>query len=130
MWLPAVEGTAVVQNRSFDPSGTPAGGLSVSPAARALSAASAAASACSGVSTRKALGALALVMRAEKASATSRAENAPSRTPSRMAAIPRSVRSVIAVLLQKQEIGRAHVCTPVTNAHLVCRLLLEKKKHI
>src|SRR3546814_3165093 len=27
-------------------------------------------------------------------------------------------------------IGRAHVCTPVTNAHLVCRLLLEKKnKH-
>src|SRR3546814_9546142 len=27
------------------------------------------------------------------------------------------------------EIGRAHVCTPVTNAHLVCRLLLAKKKH-
>src|SRR3546814_5104405 len=26
------------------------------------------------------------------------------------------------------EIGRAHVCTPVTNAHLVCRLLLAKKK--
>src|SRR3546814_3317520 len=25
------------------------------------------------------------------------------------------------------EIGRAHVCTPVTNAHLVCRLLLEKQ---
>src|SRR3546814_6217355 len=25
------------------------------------------------------------------------------------------------------EIGRAHVCTPVTNANLVCRLLLEKK---
>src|SRR3546814_4359599 len=25
------------------------------------------------------------------------------------------------------EIGRAHVCTPVTNAHLVCRLLPEKK---
>src|SRR3546814_9962846 len=25
-------------------------------------------------------------------------------------------------------IGRAHVCTPVTNAHLVCPLLLEKKK--
>src|SRR3546814_5951211 len=24
------------------------------------------------------------------------------------------------------EIGRAHVCTPVTNAHLVCRLLLDK----
>src|SRR3546814_2094363 len=26
------------------------------------------------------------------------------------------------------EIGRAHVCTPVTNAHLVCHLLLEKQK--
>src|SRR3546814_13882173 len=26
------------------------------------------------------------------------------------------------------EIGRAHVSTPVTNAPLVCRLLLEKKK--
>src|SRR3546814_10816854 len=26
------------------------------------------------------------------------------------------------------KIGRAHVGTPVTNAHLVCRLLLEKKK--
>src|SRR3546814_6765759 len=29
-----------------------------------------------------------------------------------------------------RQIGRAHVCTPVTNAHLVCRLLLEKKKII
>src|SRR3546814_4858908 len=27
----------------------------------------------------------------------------------------------------QEQIGRAHVCTPVTNAHLVCRLLLEKK---
>src|SRR3546814_1816413 len=27
------------------------------------------------------------------------------------------------------EIGSAQVCTPVTNAHLVCRLLLEKKKY-
>src|SRR3546814_9463139 len=25
----------------------------------------------------------------------------------------------------KLELGREHVCTPVTNAHLVCRLLLE-----
>src|SRR3546814_3365590 len=25
------------------------------------------------------------------------------------------------------KIGRAHVCTPVTNAHIVCRLLLEKE---
>src|SRR3546814_4493237 len=31
------------------------------------------------------------------------------------------------VLTKAQEIGRAHVCTPVTNAHLVCSLLLEKK---
>src|SRR3546814_3374351 len=29
--------------------------------------------------------------------------------------------------LTLEQIGRAHVCTPVTNAHLVCRLLLEKK---
>src|SRR3546814_6354229 len=28
------------------------------------------------------------------------------------------------------EIGRAHVCTPVTTAHLVCRLLLEKKNKL
>src|SRR3546814_9231576 len=28
------------------------------------------------------------------------------------------------------EIGRAPVCTQVTTAHLVCRLLLEKKNHI
>src|SRR3546814_9010276 len=27
------------------------------------------------------------------------------------------------------QIGRAHVCTPVTNATLVCRFLLETKKH-
>src|SRR3546814_5248660 len=27
------------------------------------------------------------------------------------------------------QIGRAHVLTPVTNAHLVCRLLLETKKN-
>src|SRR3546814_6391461 len=26
------------------------------------------------------------------------------------------------------QIGRAHVCTPVTNAHHVCRPLLDKKK--
>src|SRR3546814_4860191 len=33
-------------------------------------------------------------------------------------------------LYDVDKIGRAHVCTPVTNAHLVCRILLEnKKKH-
>src|SRR3546814_8328172 len=31
------------------------------------------------------------------------------------------------LFLARIEIGRAHVWTPVTNAHLVCRLLLEKK---
>src|SRR3546814_6913858 len=30
--------------------------------------------------------------------------------------------------IARDQIGRAHVCTPVTNAHLVCRLLLDKKK--
>src|SRR3546814_8881988 len=30
--------------------------------------------------------------------------------------------------LSHPQIGRAHVRTPVTNAHLVCRLLLEKKQ--
>src|SRR3546814_10794262 len=29
--------------------------------------------------------------------------------------------------MRSEEIGRTHVCTPVTNEHLVCRLLLEKK---
>src|SRR3546814_2952804 len=33
----------------------------------------------------------------------------------------------IATLDQRDQIGGAHVCTPATNAHLVCRLLLEKK---
>src|SRR3546814_10602741 len=32
--------------------------------------------------------------------------------------------------LSESQIGRAHVCTPVTNAPLVCRLLLEKKNNI
>src|SRR3546814_8308524 len=36
--------------------------------------------------------------------------------------------SSVAYHQRTRKIGRAHVCTPVTNAHLVCRLLLEKKK--
>src|SRR3546814_1528746 len=32
------------------------------------------------------------------------------------------------VAVAAEEIGRAHVCTPVNNAHLVCRLLLENKQ--
>src|SRR3546814_139966 len=31
---------------------------------------------------------------------------------------------------QDRQIGRAHVWTPVTNAHIVCRLLLESKKYM
>src|SRR3546814_7582174 len=31
-------------------------------------------------------------------------------------------------MMSTPKIGRAHVCTPVTNAHIVCRLLIEKKK--
>src|SRR3546814_2449761 len=30
------------------------------------------------------------------------------------------------IAAQVTEIGRAHVCTPVTNAHLVCPILLEQ----
>src|SRR3546814_10787162 len=37
---------------------------------------------------------------------------------------PSIIRDIVAPI----ELGRAHVCTPVTNAHLVCRLLLAKKK--
>src|SRR3546814_1989098 len=33
----------------------------------------------------------------------------------------------LAAELARLKIGRAHVLTPVTNAHLVCRLLLEKQ---
>src|SRR3546814_4505709 len=48
---------------------------------------------------------------------------------------PASGREVVVTSLALQvygirlnEIGRAHVCTPVTNAHLVCRHLLQKKE--
>src|SRR3546814_9581574 len=46
-------------------------------------------------------------------------------TPAFNATHPDVVRDI---LQRFAEIGRAHVLTPVTNAHLVCRLLLEKKK--
>src|SRR3546814_5505121 len=35
-------------------------------------------------------------------------------------------RDVLGLQIVTMEIGRAHVWTPVTNAHLVCRLLLGK----
>src|SRR3546814_1351074 len=40
----------------------------------------------------------------------------------------KGARTLLASPLTAAAIGRAHVCTPVTNAHLVFRLLLEKKK--
>src|SRR3546814_4581806 len=36
--------------------------------------------------------------------------------------------AIFSINLRATEIGRAHVCTPGTNAQLVCSLLLEKKK--
>src|SRR3546814_2291017 len=44
----------------------------------------------------------------------------------RRARILSQLRGLPASELLEIEIGRAHVCTPVTNAPLVCRLLLEK----
>src|SRR3546814_4441831 len=44
-----------------------------------------------------------------------------------LAMSPAMLLPVLVVLAAVPEIGRAHVRTPVTNAHLVCRLLLEKK---
>src|SRR3546814_4722074 len=48
--------------------------------------------------------------------------------PKTMQQMPRYDDILIEVEGFLREIGRAHVGTPVTNAHLVCRLLLEKKK--
>src|SRR3546814_3740654 len=39
----------------------------------------------------------------------------------------RGTATTIRATMTAAEIGRAHVSTPVTNAHLVCRLLLETK---
>src|SRR3546814_7431340 len=40
---------------------------------------------------------------------------------------PSMRRTMYRTTVTGDEIGRAHVCTPVTNAHLVCSLLLDKK---
>src|SRR3546814_5144145 len=42
-----------------------------------------------------------------------------------LAATARVISAAAAIMVVG--IGRAHVCTPVTNAHLVCRLLLAKQ---
>src|SRR3546814_3781044 len=39
-------------------------------------------------------------------------------------------RAVLKAFELQLEIGRAQVCTPVTHAHIVCRLLLHTKNHI
>src|SRR3546814_3869998 len=51
---------------------------------------------------------------------------APGTPDDRLAVLRQAVDSVLNDPVVVAEIGRAHVCTPVTNAHLVCRLLLEK----
>src|SRR3546814_2722919 len=60
--------------------------------------------------------------------ATSALLRLPSLSTSRSAQVTCLGSAVGAVACGDVEIGRAHVCTPVTNAHIVCRLLLEKKK--
>src|SRR3546814_9934341 len=46
----------------------------------------------------------------------------------RIARIALAGRGGVAEEMIRVQIGRAHVCTPVTNAHLVCRLMHETKK--
>src|SRR3546814_6935459 len=36
--------------------------------------------------------------------------------------------SMLGMVLSGNQIGRAHVCTPITYAQLVCRLMFEKRK--
>src|SRR3546814_1996154 len=48
------------------------------------------------------------------------------RSPARTRGVNPSPSS--ATVATGEQIGREHVCTPVTNAHLVCQLLLSKKK--
>src|SRR3546814_5662172 len=61
----------------------------------------------------------------------------PSLRPLHETAVAAAFRAAVAAAMptvlpptaeQALQIGRAHVCTPVTNAHIVCRLLLENKK--
>src|SRR3546814_8481034 len=44
--------------------------------------------------------------------------------------VPSSVDTDTSEEVCRPEIGRAHVRTPVTNAHIVCRILLDKKTNI
>src|SRR3546814_7325866 len=61
------------------------------------------------------------------------APNCPPRLPLLRSAVSTARmynRRQLSMMLRQwgSQIGRAHVLTPVTNAHPVCRLLLEKKK--
>src|SRR3546814_7629641 len=49
-------------------------------------------------------------------------------TLQRLAAEQKGCAKLFRFIKLLEQIGRAHVCTPVTNAHLVCRLLLHKNK--
>src|SRR3546814_2009222 len=51
------------------------------------------------------------------------------RLPSHQSLADRIIGLALVLALGIFEIGRAHVCTPVTNAHLVCRLLIEHKNY-
>src|SRR3546814_1250915 len=50
--------------------------------------------------------------------------------PQRSGQAGKGVRQFRRHIGESPQIGRAHVCTPVTNAHLVCRLLLENKNSL
>src|SRR3546814_2190137 len=76
---------------------------------------------------------LALLLSATAASAHGDEKHEDEATrPAVTAAVPAQpgadVEAMGSAAVSNEKIGGAHVCTPVTNAHLVCRLLLEKKK--
>src|SRR3546814_2724947 len=76
-----------------------------------------------------------VVRRARRGQAESRGRRSRDQERRRRRALPRRkqvaqgrVHHAVRPEVHGAEIGRAHVCTTVTNAHLVCRLLLEKKQ--
>src|SRR3546814_2001151 len=54
---------------------------------------------------------------------TDQASDSKSQTP-RASSVSPQVLAGLEAAIRRQTIGRANVCTPVTNAQLVCRLLL------
>src|SRR3546814_3024259 len=58
-------------------------------------------------------------------------ENAPTRAHTLSPSVVLDTTDDMTIMREEifgPKIGRAHVCTPVTNAQLVCRLLLEQQK--